>query len=238
MESNNFVRAFWYMSNNFGDNLNYYLIKKLSGKDPVYCDNREQEHFIVCGSILGDSNENTIVWGAGFGDSYQRLNPKAKVKSVRGWISAGMIEQEVEIVGDPAVLMRDLFPVVEVKQHKHAILPHWRDLEKVISMDLGIKIINPLQPVEDVIKEIASCEKILSTGLHGLILSDTYGIPNSWLDLGSDIGGDGIKFKDYYSTTYASGEEPIKKITWDGCEVHEYRHSLMDLLNSCPFYHE
>lgn len=235
----NHVRAFWYMSNNFGDALNFDLIKYISGKEPVYTDDRTEDHFIVCGSILAESNENSTVWGAGFAAHDQRISGAKEILAVRGTLSRNNIDECLNYiaVGDPALLMRRFYnPVVE-KKHKYGIIPHWKDLEIVLSsnIDNDFHIINPLQPTESFIKDVLSCEKILSTGLHGLIIADTYGVPNQWLDLGTDIGGDGFKFADYYSTTDSPNEKPVNELNWDECKIHNYIYSLDDLLNSCPF---
>lgn len=239
MELNNFIRAFWYMSNNFGDNLNFYLIKALSKKEPVYTENRNDRHFIVCGSILSEAGYNSTVWGAGFGYADQHVNNKANVIAVRGHLSQNRIEQQVKAFGDPAILMQKFYNPNMEKSHKFGIIPHWKDLEKTIWMSpAGVKIINPLQPVESLIMEMKSCEKIISTSLHGLILADTYQIPNKWIDLGTDIGGDGFKFKDYYSTTETPEENSISLINFDECRVHKYKYSIEEFIKTCPFYHE
>jgi pyruvyltransferase len=53
------------------------------------------------------------------------------------------------------------------------------------------------QPLE-VFTKIDSCRYILSSSLHGLIVADSLGIPNAWLDAPDLIGGR-FKFDDYYS---------------------------------------
>ena len=239
--NNKGIRAFWYMSNNFGDNLNYYLFEKISGLEPIYTDNRNEDHYIMCGSILSEANANTIVWGAGLGADYQRPNGAVReIHAVRGSLSADRVERrhtELKGLGDPALLMKRFYnPTIE-KKHKYGLIPHWRDLEKVLQMELDpeVKIINPLQSVEKVIDDILSCNKILSTGLHGLILSDTYGVPNQWLELGTDVGGGSFKFRDYYSVTDCPNQTSVGRIDYKLCKVHNYIYSLEDFYNTCPF---
>ncbi len=50
-----------------------------------------------------------------------------------------------------------------------------------------------------VIREIAECRYILSSSLHGLIVADSFGIPNMHVVFGDRLLGDGYKFDDYYS---------------------------------------
>lgn len=73
-----------------------------------------------------------------------------------------------------------------------------------VIIDLGNKPI-------DVVKEIASCETILSSSLHGLIVADSFHIPNKHILLypyGERMLGDGFKFADYYSS-YGLKDNPI-----------------------------
>ncbi len=50
-----------------------------------------------------------------------------------------------------------------------------------------------------VIKQIAECECIVSSSLHGLIIADSLGIPNIHVKVTNNLLGDGFKFDDYYS---------------------------------------
>jgi len=237
-----YIRAFWYMSNNFGDNLNYFLLKNISGKDVVYTDNRNSSHLISCGSILTEANEHTVVWGAGFAwhhDRNERVN-RNNVLAVRGELTAERFDNPNIRVGDPALLTRNFFnPVCNNKEYKYGIIPHWKDIENIYRMNLkDVLVINPLQDFRDVVNQILSCEKVISSSLHGLILCDVYEVPNSWLELGTDIGGDGFKFLDYYSTTESDWKhiESVKGVSFDSCQVHKQSivTNAENLLNSFP----
>ena len=243
MESNKYIRAFWYISNNFGDNLNHYLIKKLSGKDVVYAHDRDNlKHYICIGSILSESNKHTTVWGAGFGSNTSELNKESKVISVRGEISANKISQSVSIIGDPALLMPLIYKPKTGKKHRIGIIPHFLNYGHVLNvLSEEYHIIDPFLPVEDFVNEVNMCECVFSSGLHGLIIADAYKIPNCWVDFGCEIGGDGIKFSDYYTSTKTGYK--FNKIRYDNstifdismCQVNEYKLELSHLLNSCPF---
>jgi hypothetical protein len=64
-----------------------------------------------------------------------------------------------------------------------------------------LKIIDPRRYPGDVIQDIAECEYIASSSLHGLIVADSLGIPcvRILLSEGIILGGD-FKFNDYYSS--------------------------------------
>ncbi|HCI5723053.1 TPA: hypothetical protein NPO34_005233, partial [Klebsiella variicola subsp. variicola] len=65
---------------------------------------------------------------------------------------------------------------------------------------------------EFVVDEIISCEYILSTSLHGVIVAQAYDIPTLWIKH-NDINTDGIKFYDYFDSV---GITP-----YDGFEDYE-----------------
>ena len=48
-------------------------------------------------------------------------------------------------------------------------------------------------------KIISECECIISSSLHGLIIADSFLIPNQMVHLTDKLYGDGFKFDDYYS---------------------------------------
>ena len=50
----------------------------------------------------------------------------------------------------------------------------------------------------DFINKLCECEFILSSSLHGIILSDADHIPNMWIKLSDKVLGDGFKFRDYF----------------------------------------
>jgi pyruvyltransferase len=234
------VRAFWYISNNFGDNLNHYLISELSEQQVVY-NAKDKPHYIVCGSILADANEHSTVWGAGFGSQWQwqGLDGQAKINMVRGYKSAELIKDtDFGLLGDPAVLLPLLYMPTTEKKYKTAIIPHYVDMEMCIAKYGHLHhIIDPFLPIKEFIDEVAASENIISSSLHGLIVADSYKVPNSWIDFGS-LSGDGFKFGDYYSTTHQRQSMAINRVSFQGCTVKDYEHNLYKLALTCPFLSE
>jgi len=51
--------------------------------------------------------------------------------------------------------------------------------------------------IEETLTGILSCEKILSSSLHGIILADAYGISSAWLRSSTPKGLE-FKFYDYF----------------------------------------
>jgi hypothetical protein len=84
------------------------------------------------------------------------------------------------------------------------IIPHYVDYEKVMIQYEGLKdilVINLMtNNVEEVTDAILSCKKIISSSLHGVIVSHAYQIPAVWVEFSNKIFGDGIKYQDYFES--------------------------------------
>lgn len=84
------------------------------------------------------------------------------------------------------------------------VVAHYVDKEHpslaALGKDSRYKLIDPLQTPEKVIAEITSSEFVLSSSLHGLIVADSFGIPNMWMPLSNSITGGDYKYRDYYSS--------------------------------------
>ena len=95
----------------------------------------------------------------------------------------------------------------------------------------------------DVIDEIYECDFIISSSLHGIIISDAYKIPNVWVEFSDNVIGKGFKFRDYYSSVNKTIKEPIR-IT-DNTEIGDLikckelwrpaKINLNKLISACPF---
>jgi len=185
--------------------------------------------FLFVGSIL-DGIENDylgIILGSGFLSSKtQKKLVKANVLGVRGKFSKRLlgIEDDVQL-GDGGLILPKFFKSRPNKRYKLGIVPHYSDNKDgritTWSRRFGdeVKIIDVLQSPERVFNEICSCEYIVSSSLHGLVVADSLGISNLWTVL-SDLCGNGeFKFHDYYSAFgetrqpyFPSGEESINDL--------------------------
>ena len=91
------------------------------------------------------------------------------------------------------------------KKYFVGITPHLLDkkeeiFEKMLEYYPNSKIIDVQNESKQVLKEISMCEYIISTSLHGLIVADSYGIPNCWCEISDRVQGEGFKFHDYFSS--------------------------------------
>ena len=215
------IRLDWYAEGkNFGDVLNPILIGALTGKkilniNSKYCNN---EHLMAIGSILDRSTDKTVVWGAGFiSDESRLLGGPKKIAAVRGpKTKKRLLELGVEcpsVFGDPALLLPYIFNEKIQKEYKIGIIPHYVDKEsnwiKALEAraDEGILVIDIIRddPI-DVVRDILRCEKIVSSSLHGLIVSD---IPSLWVELSGNLSGGHFKFHDYFLSVNRCVDKPL-----------------------------
>jgi pyruvyltransferase len=201
---------------NFGDLLTPYILDyfnipwKRVGIDEV--------NLISVGSIAKIAKANTVVLGSGIIGENENLCPDAIWKFVRGPFtrqrvldSGGMCPK---IYGDPAMLL-PLMCDESKKEFDVGIVPHYVDQEYVRNNYPGFKFIDVknLNPLETA-KEITKCRSIISSSLHGIICAHAYNIPAAWVPFSNKLKGNGIKFKDHYSSinlecTPSTMDDPI-----------------------------
>lgn len=215
------IRAYWWKggpdAGNFGDELTGPLLELLSGQRVEHAP-PEQADIIAIGSVLEPWFLGTRpraltahVWGSGrmLGRSPLHLSG-AKVCALRGRLSRERVhcaDKERVALGDPGLLCDLLIPP-QRKTHVLGVVPHWTErqapvLHRLAEGRRGVRIIDPCMEVRAVLEAIGSCERVLSSSLHGLVVADALGVPNEWLrlDLGDELrrGVHEFKFRDYYS---------------------------------------
>lgn len=212
------MRLSWYILDggrgNFGDELSPLIISNLFGVD-VKESSISTADMISLGSLFETVEELVedlapYVWGTGFirnGPSY--AGRPLRVRAVRGRLSLERVRRIAPgpvALGDPGLLARQAFPELSglPKRYPISIIPHYNDsaIPEVVSASAypGVHIIDVLQPPTTVLEEISGSELVLSSSLHGLIVSESFGVPNFWTPLSDHVAGSGYKFRDYYST--------------------------------------
>ena len=203
---------------NMGDQLNRLIMRKVFGYEVLSVPAPEAVMSGI-GSHLGSTvagkncDYPISVWGTGFGSNGGfRVSPDRSfdIRAVRGELSRQRLEaalgRKLEIpTGDGGLLAPYLLDSPVEKKHKLGIIPHFKDrdnpifkkLESLTDDFLRIDLTDdPLM----VVKQIASCDTIITNSLHGLIVSDSFGVPNLHVKIASKMLGDGFKFEDYYSS--------------------------------------
>ena len=90
------------------------------------------------------------------------------------------------------------------KRYKVGIIPHIDELTHPTFPTIagaigGSVLISPSDEPMHVLEMIASCESILSSAMHGLIIADGMGIPNKRILVCGSMYAQNGKFEDYYS---------------------------------------
>lgn len=238
-------------SPNWGDALSPVLCNKLSGLPVKKMLWHYQNRYLAIGSILGSANSRAEVWGSGFVWPDEKLaEPPKVIHAVRGPQTRSLLlEQGIdcpEIYGDPALLFPFFYnPPVE-KEYAVGIVPHFSDKGsgwlKRQGNDSKVRIIDVEGGIEQFVKEIKSCELIVSSSLHGLICADAYGVPNIWVKLSDILWGGSFKFCDYYESV--GRDTPVPYIPEDntllsditrGFHPYEIKIDLRPLVKACPF---
>ena len=208
------------------------------------------------GSIMTLSNKRTIVWGSGF-MSNDIVIKEGTFTAVRGRETAKRL-QELGLIspivyGDPALLLPLYYNPLIQKKQKIGIIPHiseytyfyerWSNKYKIINLKT--------KDVESIIDQIKECEYILSSSLHGIIVSHSYGIPCLWIE-NKILEKEGFKFKDYFSSVgivpyrgfnniedILASEDNIRNLFVENTDKSHINTSLNDiqknLLSVCPF---
>lgn len=246
------IKTFWWrrvkltgIRPNFGDELTPGLVKSLFGQR---CSWSRAPHceMIGAGSILEmvqlrRAPTTLKVWGSGFGlseDSTERQfsYPDFDFYAVRGQLSLGRIEPDREVaVGDPGLLASRVYPRADRVDGRIGLVYHWMHkndpVVRALARERNITLIDPSRNPTKVVAEITSCEFVISTSLHGLIVADSYDIPNAWIELTQEIGGNGYKFEDYYSAFDGTATQHSSDLVWDADKIAHLRQQYRPIPN-------
>lgn len=212
---------------NFGDMLNVDLVECLAGRKVEWASPKTC-HCVCIGSLMEGMLRRKIslmsrilrfikpkvfIWGTGFIEleKTKLLKPRRKytVRAVRGKYTqerlGRYLRQDMKdvVLGDPGLLANRLIDTTKIKKkYKLGIIPHYVDKASSLLKNIQVEnsiIIDIQQKPEIVLKQIAECENIISSAMHGLIAADSLGVPNIRMILSDKIWGGDYKFRDYYS---------------------------------------
>lgn len=171
------------------------------------------------------------IWGTGFLAPKPVANPvvirKCKVFAVRGKLTHQVLQQygivspsDRIIYGDPGLLYRYLLSTLPKKKYNLGVVPHENDYligEYICAQyeKIGMRVkfidVHSKDPL-DVVRDIAACEQVISSSLHGCVVADSIGIPNRMMLLSyfGRLREDHLfKYKDYYSSYGKKMPEPL-----------------------------
>lgn len=203
------------------------------------------KNYLCIGTLLDAvnySNSQTIVWGSGVsGQERTFVNPQ-KILSVRGPKTKEFCDrygiQCPEVYGDPALLLPLVYQPrrggqcsiaassvqdVQKASFRLGIIPHVVDLHHPVIEEIREKHADEILIIDlahyekwtDVIDQICSCERILSSSLHGLIVSDAYQVPSCWIIISGSMPGGLFKYFDYIRSVNRISLYPFSVCTYN-----------------------
>ena len=211
---------------NLGDYLGFVITSFMLERKNLSIDTwvEKRKHFGCVGSYVFTSFQHLTVWGGGMlfhpkdGPLTYRFfcflfrNPFSKYdfRAVRGPLTRKQVlkygHKCPEVYGDPAILMPLIYsPQYEIK-HDILVIPQFlteAEFRKkypeyyMVSMNTN--------DYKLIIDAIASCKKVVTSSLHGIILAEAYGVPAIFFR-GLRKGID-FKYLDYY---YSTGRYNVK----------------------------
>ena len=200
------VPSYWWDGHrNFGDGLTPWLLPR-AGVAPVHR-SPDEAKLVGVGSILELIPEEFggVIWGSGLIRDHTRNFPNATVMAVRGRLTHERIgAPDGCAFGDPGILVSRYVKRPATK-YALGLVPHGihqahPEVLRIASRyPREVRVIDVHQNTGKAVAEIASCEAIITTSLHGLITADSYGIPAAWATLEPFLIGGDFKFHDYES---------------------------------------
>lgn len=239
---------YWNARPNFGDSIAPLLLEHFSDGTPVYAPAADSE-VIVTGSILHHmpANWRGTVLGAGSLYTYSKVPAYAKYLAVRGPMTLGIVAAYQKVrdiaLGDPGLLAGELVGP-QPRTTKIGVVPHWSDhdlwykeLSKIPATAKIPLLIDPAGDPLEVIRQIGSCNRIVASSLHGIILADAFGIPRR-IEMTPQFvkeGGD-HKFRDHC----AAVSVPFEVGKWQSpvfSRVEDRQHELYDAFRTYGNYY-
>lgn len=254
---------------NLGDALSHWLYSSLSGKRLRRVRRKfDGIAFLTAGSVLRLCRRNHVIMGSGFiskdddlgktdwdgpfnSETFQR---PIHILSVRGPKTARKLERmgipAPNHFGDPLLVAPLVYNPKVKKKYQVGFVPHVVDqkneeflaLKNRISENRRTRFIDIFsgRTPRRFIRQLKSCETIVSSSLHGVIFGLAYGCKTIYRPFSDDVIGDGFKFADFFESAGIEYEIPDldqpdfieQSIQYDPANLIQLGN---DIVNVCPF---
>ena len=250
------------LHNNWGDDINKYFIESISSLKiknlyhsylfklfPV-------KSYSCIGSIFGIFPAKRYeVWGSGIiEEDYQLISIPQKIHSVRGPLTRQVLQKRgidcPKVYGDPSLLISRYYRKYVDKRYLCGIIPHYIDENNPALIEFCRHhpeyIIIKMQGYfnwHDIPDQIMQCRRIISSSLHGLIMADSYGVPNTWVRFSDKILGGDFKYKDYFlsvgrkvdSPFYIKSSDDLERVIIEDNMTKASHIDYRSIFDACPF---
>ncbi len=190
-------------------------MRKLSRQDVEWQSPDFSGKWIALGSIIERSRQGDVIWGSGSKFPEHQSSLKRRIVAVRGPRTLELLRPRVSELtfGDPAILLPLLFPqtrsIGDGTLRRIGLIPHYVDSDILVPPqgdDKDWVLIDVQGDWRTVISLITSCDLVVSSSLHGIIVAEAYGISAVWVQPSDRIFGGTHKFHDYFEGTGRSVE--------------------------------
>lgn len=184
---------YWWEKPNLGDDLSRVIVEHMLSLRGLTLDTpvHGRKHLYAVGSIITAGIQDCTVWGSGvlFATMLNRVKGrKLDIRSVRGPVSRIMLMDmgyEVpEVYGDPVIILPEIYMPANVeKKYKYGVIIHKDQVftstadDDFVKRDDVLLIDIRTRDYKAFVDSVVSCEKIISSSLHGIIISESYGVP-------------------------------------------------------------
>ena len=212
---------------NFGDVLNPFILSYFD----IILDYEEKDPILYAiGSILNNISADFkgYIWSSGCLFD-KKVNFSVSPIAVRGKLTLKCldnIDKSNIVLGDGGLILDRLYnPMILKKKYKLGVMPHYVDIvyserhnnpiyKFPIFENEDVIFIDPRKDVKVIINTLCSCENVIVSCLHGLVICDSYGIKHTCFQ--GEFSGpimfkgaqQSFKFKDYYSVFDVEFVEP------------------------------
>jgi pyruvyltransferase len=205
----------------------------------IYSRISRSKTLLSIGSIIGHYSKINYynVWGSGIIHSKAQIQD-ANFLAVRGKYTQKRLKElgysVPNIIGDPALLLPLVYNPEIKKKFKLGIIPHYMQFEEITMLlrsHQDLIIIDLLDDIEKVVRDIKSCNFTISSSLHGIIVSHAYNVPSLWYNFpGAKLAGDNVKFLDYFSSLDIENYEPFIIADFGFIDVNEISKNVCNVV--------
>jgi pyruvyltransferase len=233
------IKGYWWRKvPNFGDALAPFLLERFADIRTLEWSTVSHASIASIGSILEHipPDWDGYIVGSGKLIENARLSgfgTTAKILALRGPLTARGFRGNFGL-GDPGILANELVGHQE-KKWDLGIVPHWQDTNladrftKLIPTEFTCKVINTSDNPINVVRDIGSCRRIVTSSLHGAVVADAFGGIPRRIEICDGLSRDGglFKFQDY-SASIRTPFEIGKMIEPSRFHVEDIKFSIYD----------
>jgi pyruvyltransferase len=205
------TKVYFQIGLNFGDMLAPALVTHVTGRYATWVPRGAKNKLLSLGSFLYNRiRSGDVVWGTGSDRDVAINCTNATILAVRGPRTLSLL-RECDVggvaIGDPGSLMPQIYlPNRTQSKASVGLIPHFLDRDYMMHSaplhDGAVRHIDIRNPDwRKTIDDIVSCDVVVSSSLHGIIVAEAYGVPAIWVQPTQNIPGHFFKFQDYFEST-------------------------------------